>query len=508
MCRLFFVVAALAVGANDSVSRQPSSSAGDIEMSNSTTKQYSVYQRASSTPPAMPVDDLPSSTEVECTANGSTCYIMIGGVYREDCLDKYELPIANYIKVVNVVGVELRAGEPKYRYNLRWLSETYPAGELEVGLAKANRLFKKLDFIIGMGARCPGSDNEMLAMAAVAEQLGKIYMTGRGPQALFNPLQDREEINLCEGRVAVLPDSSTVRTCKDAEACYSHGCRDGIMRYDIPEFAPCAYLRICDKCYPESSCGQGKTANKYLFSIHLNSDLYPQDALRHLATRVKSASLLYEDRGNPFFTGVGASASSFLHELNITIHDKLVLSTKDDVATYLPCQNKTVLLGSCWDFTEAKETASSCSAQCAKVLREFIKTCSFEKIPAKAQSRMSTVAHQIAHLDYAMGNRSDILVTSVQTREFECLLRYLNASQDRHVFKAIWAPNVPWTSSDGELCAGTGKLCRGVISATQVLQLSSTIPSHLPHCLCSRITTQHLGGRLRASSCPNLRTVT
>jgi hypothetical protein len=110
----------------------------------------------------------------------------------------------------------------------------------------------------------------------------------------------------------------------------------------------------------------------------------------------------------------------------------------------------------------------------------------------------------MTHLDFAIGNKSEILVcalrpvvgsdflcglarqacnscllqiTSINNLDFDFILRYLLANQERYTFKAIWAVNVPWGGAlqpgmtaalPLESCSGFGTLCRGVLGSTQL----------------------------------------
>ena len=104
----------------------------------------------------------------------------------------------------------------RYFYRLRWSAATYKRGQLRpVGLDTAEALFPQvadavaesgrkrrrdwalapvrnvrpvgdempvslqLDYIQGMGARCAGSDPDIVAMAQVAKRLKRVYFTGR-----------------------------------------------------------------------------------------------------------------------------------------------------------------------------------------------------------------------------------------------------------------------------------------------------------------------------------------
>ena len=69
-------------------------------------------------------------------------------------------------------------------------------------------------------------------------------------------------------------------------------------------------------------------------------------------------------------------------------------------------------------------------------------------------------------------------MTSINNLDFDFLLRYLWANQERHTFKGIWAVNVPWGGAlqpgmtaflaPLESCSGYGTLCRGVLGSTQL----------------------------------------
>ena len=60
--------------------------------------------------------------------------------------------------------------------------------------------------------------------------------------------------------------------------------------------------------------------NDYLFSIHLNSDLYPALSLQQFAVRgARTASLLYEDYGGSnFYNGIGQGAAKILDEVHMS----------------------------------------------------------------------------------------------------------------------------------------------------------------------------------------------
>ena len=72
-------------------------------------------------------------------------------------------------------------------------------------------------------------------------------------------------------------------------------------------------------------------------------------------------------------------------------------------------------------------------------------------------------AHQTTSV---RGAASVVQMTSVNTADFDFVLRYLWANQDKHVFKAIWAPNVAF--GPGESCAGFWTLCRYILGSTQL----------------------------------------
>ena len=61
---------------------------------------------------------------------------------------------------------------------------------------------------------------------------------------------------------------------------------------------------------------------------------------------------------------------------------------------------------------------------------------------------------------------SVLQMTSLNTADFDFVLRYLWANQDKHTFKAIWAPNVAF--GPGESCAGLWTLCRYTLGSTQL----------------------------------------
>ena len=121
----------------------------------------------------------------DCTQDAPTCFISLGGVYREDCLPNFAGPTGNYIRAVNEMnngkgfGVNAGGASPKYFYKLLWMNATYPKGKLDIGLATARVLFPQLDFVQGMGARCAGSDPDIIQMANLAKELKRIYITGR-----------------------------------------------------------------------------------------------------------------------------------------------------------------------------------------------------------------------------------------------------------------------------------------------------------------------------------------
>ena len=57
-------------------------------------------------------------------------------------------------------------------------------------------------------------------------------------------------------------------------------------------------------------------------------------------------------------------------------------------------------------------------------------------------------------------------MTSINSADFDFVLRYLWTNQDKHTFKAIWAPNVPF--GPGESCGGLKTLCRYLLGSTQL----------------------------------------
>ena len=115
----------------------------------------------------------------------------------------------------------------RYFYRLRWSAATYKRGQLRpVGLDTAEALFPQvaeavaesgrkrrrdwalapardmrpvgddmpaslqLDYIQGMGARCAGSDPDIVAMAQVAKRLKRVYLTGRCVPQIWRILLD------------------------------------------------------------------------------------------------------------------------------------------------------------------------------------------------------------------------------------------------------------------------------------------------------------------------------
>ena len=81
--------------------------------------------------------------------------------------------------------------------------------------------------------------------------------------------------------------------------------------------------------------------------------------------------------------------------------------------------------------------------------------------------------------DQLGGNAGSCLlqITSINNLDFDFVLRYLHANQERYTFKAIWAVNIPWAGAlqpgmtaalPLESCSGFGTLCRGVLGSTQL----------------------------------------
>ena len=175
-------------------------------------------------------------------------------VFIEDCLPNFEAPVSNFVRAVNALndgkGLGVNAGSPapkcavvspdgpvdmsackhwstRYFYRLRWSAASYKRGQLRpVGLDTAEALFPQvadavaesgrkrrrdsalapvrnvrpvgdempvwlqLDYIQGMGARCAGSDPDIVAMAQVAKRLKRVYFTGRCVRHIWRILLD------------------------------------------------------------------------------------------------------------------------------------------------------------------------------------------------------------------------------------------------------------------------------------------------------------------------------
>jgi len=96
------------------------------------------------------------------------------------------------------------------------------------------------------------------------------------------------------------------------------------------------------------------------------------------------------------------------------------LAVAASMGTYRPCKNKTVSLAPCRDvFAQlaAKDTADSCSAECKDTLGDFVKTCLFETMPAKAQGKMMSVAS--GHCTGAATVKQEASTTKPATRQPE-----------------------------------------------------------------------------------------
>ena len=126
--------------------------------------------------------------------------------------------------------------------------------------------------------------------------------------------------------------------------------------------------------------------------------------------------MLLEDLGNDFFPGVGVGAIDTLERTGVAILEKFSI-------------RKMTTAGGEQDTAEQNKTMAE-------------------------------------RLGYAMGNKTDVLVTSLSTFKFDFVLRFLLENQHKHVFKAVWAVNVPWGNDD---CAGLGEMCKGVVGATQLV---------------------------------------
>ncbi len=195
----------------------------------------------------------------DCTKDAPTCYITIGGVFREDCLPFFAEPVANYIRAVNAMnngsgfGVNAGSSAPRYFYQLRWLNATYPRGQLDLGLAEARVLFPQLDFVQGLGARCAGSDPDLIQMANVAKRLKRIYMTGRCVRP-YRTFRRARSGSLCIAIPRLLPPTRCT-------------CRGPSMLFQPPGYGVINITSV----------------NEYLFSLHLNADLYSRLSLQQLA---------------------------------------------------------------------------------------------------------------------------------------------------------------------------------------------------------------------------------
>ena len=107
-----------------------------------------------------------------------------------------------------------------------------------------------------------------------------------------------------------------------------------------------------------------------------------------MCSGVKTASLLYEDHGNMFYTGVGIGAERLLHETGFVVHD----THKQVPSAAMLVTAKTALL---------------------RQLSGWL-NCSRGRYPnskINGTRDLATINGTLAaHLEYAIGNRSEVLV--------------------------------------------------------------------------------------------------
>ena len=162
-----------------------------------------------------------------------------------------------------------------------------------------------------------------------------------------------------------------------------------------------------------------KTAqNDHFFSIHVSSDEYPTLAIRQYELRESTATVAVvgESAENAFFRGVTHSAAKKVNhslQLTLAVHAQFV---PEDVG------------------------AARAGAQAA------------------------------------IAARADVLIFSGSRNEWKAVLDVTHAARAEHVFKSIWATNVPWgggTCNELELANGTSQACGHVVGATQLYEEES-----------------------------------
>lgn len=127
----------------------------------------------------------------ECSGQNIT--IQLGGVFPTNCASIYPNMARNVINLINKQnsgqGFGIKAGfeDDRIFFQLNFTHVEYPVGEYEaVGKPAAELLFPTLDYVIGMGDKCPGGDPETLLFAEIADRHKKMYITTRGPSKILS----------------------------------------------------------------------------------------------------------------------------------------------------------------------------------------------------------------------------------------------------------------------------------------------------------------------------------
>ena len=140
-----------------------------------------------------------SSGHAPCNGTGTPCVIQLGGVFSKDCGSKADAGWRRYVasstalvRIVNALndgkGFGIKAGNTEFAhfFKFNFTYATYKPDAFDsVGVRLASDLFPRLDFIVGQGAHCGSQDNNTLKMAKIADDLGKIYFTQRGPSGFM-----------------------------------------------------------------------------------------------------------------------------------------------------------------------------------------------------------------------------------------------------------------------------------------------------------------------------------
>eukprot|EP00439_Symbiodinium_sp_Y106_P048644 s5124_g6.t1 len=226
-----------------------------------------------------------SGEHAPCTWNATEtepCYLQIGGIFEyhdgmyddddnvrmnlpeNDCSGHDPIP---YIEAVNGLnggrgfmvhssGLEVAQSRPypRYYYRLNFTRRSFRKGNWTHGDALGRQLFPGWSFILGMGSGC--RDDFITEQAKLANEVGRIWMTARGPWS-----QISEATSAATG---------------------------------IPL--------------------------KWGFSSHVDSRSYAAGAIRQFALRdAKTARVIYFSGGNLFLRGVGEGALKLLEESGLEV---------------------------------------------------------------------------------------------------------------------------------------------------------------------------------------------